>query len=295
MRRQASWLLLVGTLLLSFVAVGGDLPSDATAKKKRAQIEATANILNIAKSTGIANGAGASVMVSCPNGTHQDFKLAGGGFSGAAVPLYPAGFVPGWGYTQFLVSNPSGATQRGFTGYATCLKTSQLYYPVGFGRQVSPGKGGGTTKSCPSGTYRLGGMFLASSFGLGRTSNITASYPNGPTGWTVTMSNRENTKTANLYGWLMCVKSPVLEVRDVSAQASARPGVRTSRHVSCPSGWEIAGGGFRLPTFGRLRVYNSYPVSTATGDSWVATVSNSGTTTVSFTAYAVCARPLPFT
>lgn len=111
------------------------------------------------------------------------------------------------------------------------------------------------------------------------------------------INNRRATLESTIDVGVACTPSTsAVEVLDlVAAGVTARPGlISTTRRLQCPTGWEIAGGGFRLPAFtDSVILQASLPIPTVGGEGWFVTVSNRGTSSATFDAYAVCVRLLP--
>jgi hypothetical protein len=234
------------------------------------------------------------VYATCPT----NYTVIGTGFAGVAFPLVYKGSNLGGLSTAAAEVINRGTEAASFSAYALCVPSSLKSWFYQSSRRVEPGGAVGLTKGCPDEWQRVAGhgwWYPLPGERVGPPPPlITASQPAGAP-WSSRLYYPESVvpqPTVYFSATVTCVPAGTLQVRDVSATGvSARPLGKTRRHLSCPSGWSIAGGGFRLPSRGTfLTIVTSAPFAKDGGQGWTVGVANTATTPITFDAHAVCIR-----
>jgi hypothetical protein len=87
-------------------------------------------------------------------------------------------------------------------------------------------------------------------------------------------------------------QSGIVGYEIITETSAADPGVGTFARARCTSGKKVLGGGYHAPS--NFQIYQNLPqLSGPEANSWQIAVNNTGVTTESFTAYAVCAMASP--
>lgn len=246
-----------------------------------------------------------SSLLTCPVGTH----VVAVGFAGIDPPLYLNGTSFDRRISGLVSVRNTGPDPHRFTAYTLCLDAgvtgvTGVTYPY-LQRTVSPGSVTGLIVGCPAGTQQVAGAGRAVPVPgppLG-TVLVTGSYPgsrvNPTEGWSTYVNNRAaGARDVLVQARASCIAVSPLRVEIATAiGVPAPPGVTDTR-VACPAKTEIAGGGFRAPSFGPIEERGNLlaavasrpiiPTSLTNPEAWAVRVRNNASVDTSFSAYAVC-------
>jgi hypothetical protein len=223
--------------------------------------------------------------LTCPAGK----RIVGGGAENSTYGVviretYPKPTGANWAYA---VSRKTGGTTVSFTGWAVCADSGIAGYSmtakvdsmgpsaVSFARDLT----------CSSGKRVLGGGVENATYGV----VVQATHPKSAGAiWAYAVSRASGGSVATFTGRSICADSAVAGYTLVSRVDSMLPSVTSfGRSLSCPTGKRVFSGGVENATF-RVVVQESRPNSA--GDAWAYAMSrDSGSTTVKFTGWAVCA------
>lgn len=233
------------------------------------------------------------LAVSCPAGTMP----LGAGFSFENGPrtLRLRGI-----FTGGIQLQHTGSTTLPVAVHTTCLRTSSgVSYTYNSPNQlVSPGTIGSVATSCPAGTFRMGGEgWSYSNVDKDFTLPVLANYPFDP-GWSTIVDNRHAgaTPETHVTTKVACATAQALGVRRPKLVAKrgvvVAAGQTLKTFVACPSGSEVASGGFLLPNSGAVLPVTSRPMTVSTNagliEGWEVSVLNRNTVSERFDAMAIC-------
>ena len=221
------------------------------------------------------------------------------GFSGVIPPLYlQYGQLDGGGDSEArLKVRNTGRSDHPFTLYGLCLAetASDVIYRNLRRISMGPGRNGGLTVSCPTGTRPIAGTG-----GVERPADaippaaVTASYPTSR-GWKIEVNNRAGEHFVDMTIKTSCAYDPRLQIQVVSALDIAAPPGISGKSATCPRGTELAGGGYRVPPFGPIQerdnllvVMASRPEAANGREFWTVRVANNGKVSQKFSVYGVC-------
>ena len=223
--------------------------------------------------------------IACPAGK----QILGGGAQNGTPGVvfretYPKPAGNAWTYA---VSRETGGTTVAFTGWAVCADSGIAGYSM-VSRVDSMAPSAVTFArdlTCSFGKRVLGGGVENATYGV----MVQATHPKSPgTTWGYAVSRDAGGTTVTFTGRAACADSTLSGYALVS-RLDSMVGQATSfgRSLPCPSGKHVLSGGVQNATYGVV-VRENYPNSS--GDTWSYTVArDSGSTTVKFTGWAVCA------
>jgi hypothetical protein len=190
-------------------------------------------------------------------------------------------------------------------GTALCLRARSGVSEVYAWREpdeVAPGSILLRGAACPGGTFRIGGgggVFPGNPprdrphpYLLTSSSSGTISDPY-PGGWTIVVDNRfTNAKPAQVRALATCATARALRTwlpqDQLALGVLTQANSRVEQFVPCPSGGEIAAGGFSLPASGSLLLESSQPSVVDGTEGWTVSVLNPTPQEERFSALAVC-------